>query len=631
MESDPDFLSIFLDEAEDTLQLWEADCLALSKISERHSLWQSIFRHAHNLKGSARSVGLENYAAFIHKAEDLITALRDEKIPFGAEAQSLLLDCQALLAEWAQDLRSDPNKLVFTGDLMSQLAALLGKTEVKPGTQTDPKKPAVEAFVTDPEAGDIIWASDCETQLPVSPQNLGRDPLVLKPVTKPPLEKKQTHLLGAEPPQSAEPSQNAEPPQNAKPSQNSDHQNPRPGSAKSSGAPQADETLRVPLAKIDALIRLSGELAIQSAILTNATRNSKETAGPATQAAALIAKAVSDLQTEAMSLRMQSVSGLFQRMERVLLDVASQLKKEVEVVVEGKDVELDKVVLELIKDPLVHILRNAIDHGIEPAEKRIAAGKSAKAQVRISAKQSASSVSIIISDDGQGLNKQKILAKAISKGLVDAKQEISEPEIYKLIFLPGFSTSDNITDISGRGVGMEVVKKAVDGIGGKIQIESVAGQGTEFQINIPSSLSIMDAIIITVQSNTYAVPIQDIEEVVHVNSLQKEMVSGQNQVVNLRGSIFPLKRLSDFLPNKDSIHELVDNPIAIVARFKSRTVAFEIDRIVGQQSIVVRKLDDKMKKVVGFSGGTILQNGEPGMIVHLPSVIEQISTQLSTQ
>lgn len=569
------FLGIFLDEVEDTLQHWESDCLKLNKGESKAAALQSVFRHAHNLKGTAKSVGQVAFAEFVHSAEDLITLLMNDKIACTPDTVALLLECQAVLASWGAGLRADPQHVEQTQALAARLKLAASAGGLQPLQKL--------SSVTKAVAGDIFWADEVNTQSKAEPGSAA------------PATGEQVHLAEV---------------------------NVAPGAV-----PVAEDTLRVPVARIDALIRLAGELAIQSAILTNATRNEAPMERQTQQAAALIAKAVSDLQTEALNLRMQSVGGLLQRMERVLRDVSRQLGKEIAIQVSGSEVELDKSVLERMKDPLVHILRNAVDHGVEDKETRVAAGKAAVANISVSAEQTSGSVTLTIRDDGKGLDKEKIFSKAVEKGLIDPSSKLFDADVFSLIFLPGFSTADRVTDVSGRGVGMDVVKRAVDEIGGKISIESSRGKGTTFQINIPSSLSITDVIIVDVESNLYAVPIQDIEEVVHINSLRAETVSGSSMMINLRGKVIPLKKLSMFLSNTESRESVESDRVAIVARSGRDSVALEVDRIFGQQSVVVRKLDGKLQKVPGFSGGTILQNGEPGMIVHLPTILNHFAQE----
>jgi two-component system chemotaxis sensor kinase CheA len=280
---------------------------------------------------------------------------------------------------------------------------------------------------------------------------------------------------------------------------------------------------------------------------------------------------------------------------------------------------------------LIHILRNAVDHGIEDVSRRIGSGKKESATIKISATQTAAHVSICVSDDGQGLQRERIFNRAVEKGLIAPNSVLSENEIFDLIFLPGFSTAEKVTDLSGRGVGMDVVKRAVQDLGGRIEIQSEEGKGTTIQINLPSNLSIVDAIVVHLGKNRYAVPIQDIEEVVQTATMSQEKVGGNGRVINLRGHVLPLEQLSTFLPNNEVDDSNQLERVAIIAKKNSVSVAFEVDRIVGQQSIVVRQLDSKMKTIPGFSGGTILQDGEPGMIIHLPSILNQFENSLRNQ
>ncbi len=388
---------------------------------------------------------------------------------------------------------------------------------------------------------------------------------------------------------------------------------------------KADETIRVALRKLDSVIRLIGELSIQHSIICNAKASETLSDKASMEAIDLAHKVIQDLQSETMSLRMQPLDGLFQRMERVCRDVARQLSKPIKVVLKGIDVELDKIVIEQIKDPLVHILRNAVDHGIEGKEARIARGKPETASVTIEAQATASHVTISISDDGGGLNEAKILQKARENGLVPSHITPTPEQIHHLIFAPGFSTAEKVTDVSGRGVGMDVVKRSVDELKGSIQIKSRSGLGTQFLIALPSTLSIIDAIVIDLHDRLYSVPVQDIEEVVDMSTTPMETTTQKGRVINLRGKVLPVEKLSTYLPEcapRDPNSRKRGPGIALITKHESTTVAFEVDRVLGQQSIVVRQLEEKLAKVPGFSGGTILANGEPSMIIQMPQIIQ---------
>jgi two-component system chemotaxis sensor kinase CheA len=307
-------------------------------------------------------------------------------------------------------------------------------------------------------------------------------------------------------------------------------------------------------------------------------------------------------------------------MEHIVKDVARVQGKPIYTNLAGTDVEIDKTVLEKIKDPLMHLVRNAVDHGIESPADREKAGKNKVGQILIEGIQTASHVVIRVKDDGAGLRTKKIYQKALDQNLIDLSKGVTEKEIHEFILLPGFSTADVVTDISGRGIGMSVVKNTVQELNGKIDIKSTPDKGTEFFISFPSTLSILDAVIVIINDIYYAVPVQNVEEVVDITSENSEHTNPNSRILNLRGKIMPLERLDRFLKNDEEVKVLNSGGAALVTTYEGHKMAFEVTRIEGLQPIVVRKLEEKLADVPGFVGATILSNGEPSMIVDLSAV-----------
>lgn len=588
---DNEFLDIFLDEAREILERWESACIRLEKEAKPETI-SELFRAAHNIKGSALSVGLEAFGSLVHKAEDLITKCSTGVIPVSGEVISALLDCQKILSDWIEALRASKT---YSGDV-SNICDRLLKLQ---GESVQSTKGEIEGF----ELFDDADAKDSE-----APKDLGTILIESGNVSQEDIERavtQQNRKLGEVLVDSGVVSKEAV--KIALEQQ------------KSSGQ-KIDETIRVSLRKLDSIIRLIGELSIQHSIVRNAKETSQLNEPHTHEAIGLSHKVIQDLQGEAMALRMQPLESLFQRMERVSRDVARQQGKTIDVVLKGTDVELDKTVIERMKDPLVHILRNAVDHGLEDHDARKKSGKNQTATITIEGIQTAANVSIMISDDGRGLDEEKILKKALEKGLISSQAKPTTHEIHQMIFMPGFSTADAVTDISGRGVGMDVVKRTVDELGGAISIESTRGKGTQFLISLPSTLSILDALVVSLGDQLYAVPIQDVEEVVDMSSTKIVTTTQKGKVINLRGKILPLENLGLYLPNAEA--KLCHMPgVALVVRHNSRAVAFQVDKVAGQQSIVVRQLEGKLAEVPGFAGGTILSSGEPSMIIHLPQIL----------
>ncbi|MCX6119801.1 MAG: chemotaxis protein CheA [Proteobacteria bacterium] len=602
---DAEFLAMFLDEATELLEQWESSCLKLEQ-NPKPEIINELFRAAHNLKGSARSVGLDTFGAFVHKIEDFISLMKNNEIIVDSDSVALTLESQKHLLDWINELKSNSDAVKDLPDFLGQLDHCAKKNSLK--------REKIESINSASESKDILEKAKFTDTPSSQPKDLGTILVESGDVKPEDLEralKLQNRKLGE-----VMVAEGIATPDTVKKALEQQRQT----------GHKPDETLRVSLRKLDAVIRLIGELSIQISIVNSAKDQGNFEAQTTSEAISLTHKIVQDLQSESMTLRMQPLDALFQRMERVARDVARQQGKKISVILKGTDVELDKTVVEAMKDPLVHILRNAVDHGIENEETRVKLGKPPIATVTIEGIQTASNVTIRISDDGQGLNEERILKKARDRNLVSKDIDPPPHEIHKFIFMPGFSTAEVVTDVSGRGVGMDVVKRSVDDLGGDIDIQSQRNKGTEFNITLPSTLSILDAIVIGLNGTQFAIPIQDVIEVIDMKSTIVETSTKKGRLINLRGKVLPLESLDQYLPvGKPTLK--TQKPIALIARHQSTTVAFEVDQIEGQQSIVVRQLEGNLSKVAGFAGGTILATGEPSMIIHLPQVLKSyIST-----
>lgn len=384
--------------------------------------------------------------------------------------------------------------------------------------------------------------------------------------------------------------------------------------------PKVEESIRVPASKLDRLMQLVGELSIHQSVIAHGKKTETLDSKNCNNSIDLASKIIKDLQDQAMSLRMLSVEGLFQRLERTARDVARAQGKAVEIKLQGSDVELDKTVIEKVTDPLVHMIRNSIDHGIEPNDDRRLAGKLEIGSVVLGASQEAGSVLITIKDDGRGLDADKLKAKAIDKGLIQANQELRPEEVFQLIFLPGFSTAEKVTDISGRGVGMDVVRQAVDSLGGSIWISSEIGKGTTFSISLPTSLSLIEGLVVVQDDVRYIIPLQNVDEIVDLRETQIETSTNLQRLLCLRGTSIPLEDLANYIPTNDKNKKAKTPHLALIVKGNIGNVAFSVDSVIGQQQVFVRPLDSTLATVPGFCGGTILSDGEPALIINLPKI-----------
>jgi two-component system chemotaxis sensor kinase CheA len=380
-------------------------------------------------------------------------------------------------------------------------------------------------------------------------------------------------------------------------------------------------SIRVGIEKIDELINTVGELVITQAMLSELGRKLE---GPVAErfrsGLNQLERNMRELQESVMRVRMLPISFTFSRFPRMVRDLAQRLGKQIELKMTGEQTELDKTVMEKIGDPLVHLVRNSIDHGIEAPAARLAAGKSATGTVHLDACHRGGHIAVEIRDDGAGLDKNRILAKARARGLVGANDALTDEQIHELIFLPGFSTAEKTTDVSGRGVGMDVVRRNVKELGGKIEINSDFGKGSRFIITLPLTLAIVDGQSVSVGSETYIVPLTSIIESLQLQPQSVNRLSGRGEVFAFRGDYLPIVRLHDLFgvtPRARALHE----GLIVVAEGDGRRIGLFVDELLGQQQVVIKSMEANYGPVDGVAGATILGDGSVALILDVPGLI----------
>jgi two-component system, chemotaxis family, sensor kinase CheA len=377
-------------------------------------------------------------------------------------------------------------------------------------------------------------------------------------------------------------------------------------------------SVRVDAEKLDHLINLVGELVIAgSTIQTEARLFGVE---KLIETSETLSRLIEDVRDSTLILRMVQIGDSFNRMNRVVRDVSTELGKNIELKISGADTELDKTVVEKIGDPLMHLVRNALDHGIETPDVRVASGKDATGTLWLNAYHDSGSIVIEVIDDGAGLKPELIRQKAISKGLIAAEQELSRSEIYKLIFEPGFSTASTVSNISGRGVGMDVVRRNIEALRGSIELNSEEGEGTSISIRLPLTLAIIDGFMTGVGDACYVLPLNMVEECIELRSVT-ENEDAKESFINLRGEILPLISLREQFGHCD-VEGLREN--VIVVRHGSQRAGFVVDRLIGEFQTVIKPLGAIFSKLSGISGSTILGSGEVALILDAPALIQQV-------
>jgi two-component system chemotaxis sensor kinase CheA len=388
-------------------------------------------------------------------------------------------------------------------------------------------------------------------------------------------------------------------------------------------------SIRVSIEKIDELLNSVGELVITQSVLSQlaAPLEGRE-AEELRSALGQLERHMRNLQESVMRVRMLPISFVFNRFPRLVRDLGQRLGKKIELRLNGEQTELDKTVLEKIGDPLVHLVRNSIDHGIEAPDVRLAAGKPAHGVIELNAYHKGGNVVVEVTDDGGGLKRDKILAKARDRGLVGHDEELSEDRIFNLIFAPGFSTADVVSDVSGRGVGMDVVKRNINELGGHVQIHSVAGSGSTVRIRLPLTLAILDGQLARVGSEVYVVPIVSIVETIEVRREMVNTIANRTEVFRLRDSYLPIVRLYELFGIEPDHTDLLDGLLMVVEADGKRVGLF-VDELMSQQQVVIKSLESNFRPVAGLAGATMLGDGRVALILDVPGVITHFLAQLA--
>ncbi|OFZ68734.1 MAG: hypothetical protein A2V79_05040 [Betaproteobacteria bacterium RBG_16_56_24] len=382
-----------------------------------------------------------------------------------------------------------------------------------------------------------------------------------------------------------------------------------------------DSSIRVSVGKVDNMVNLVGELVITQAMLAETISKMDPVSNEnLINGLAQLERNTRDLQESVMSVRMMPINLVFSRFQRVVRDSAGKLKKKVQLKIVGEGTELDKGMIEKVSDPLTHLVRNSLDHGIEPPDERIAMGKDPQGTITLRAAHQGGNIIVEVSDDGAGLNRERILAKAREKGL-PVSDSMSDADVWQIIFAPGFSTAAVVTDVSGRGVGMDVVKKNIEGIGGRIEVISHQGQGSTITIRLPLTLAILDGLSIAVGEQIYILPLSFISESLQPGPGDVKEISGQGQVVHVRGEYLPLMALHRVFNVQPRFTDPMEG-ILVLLEAEGRKVALLVDELIGQHQVVIKSLETNYRKVAGVSGATIMGDGRVALIIDAGALVK---------
>ena len=579
-DADHDLITEFVMESRELLENSETSLLELENNPEDFEAINKIFRAFHTVKGTSGFLGLDIVTKMAHLAESLLGRIRNREIR--------LVGGYADLALRSLDMLKKVVSIVEDALYGNPLSIPVGYEDLM-------------AVLGDPESAGIsektIRTVDNTADRTETPEKDFRDILGKQRLGK---DVSETAANGSE-----EPIQNK--------------------NALSKGEDEYESSIRVNTARLDRLIDMVGELVIAQSMVSQDQRLMEENNHDLLRKVTQTGKIVRELQDLSMSMRMVPLRGTFQKMHRVARDLSRKSGKDVELVTEDGETEIDRHMVDILNEVLVHMVRNAIDHGIETPAERKMAGKTPIGTVRLKSFHSGGSVVVEIQDDGRGMNRERILQKAITAEIVDPESQLSDKEVFNLIFAPGLSTSEEVTDVSGRGVGMDVVRKGIEKLHGRIEIYTEQHAGCRFTVRLPLTLAITDGMLVRVGRERYIIPTLNIHLCFRPNPDDISTVSGRGELVTLRGDTMPIFRLHRLLDIKSAIEDPAQGLLGVVGDEKRRC-ALLVDELLGQQQVVAKSLIKAVGKVPGISGGAILGDGQLGLILD-PEKIAELARQ----
>lgn len=594
---DDDLLQGFFEESAELLADFEECLLQLETAPDDQELLNKSFRAIHTIKGNSGMLGFERIATVAHNAEDLLGRLRKREMLLTRSAADLLFRSADVIKRLFAAARGEQGDEAEGDELKKALHAFLARGKDNCATN----QPAAEANSSPdallhgeiPKIGELLIEAQAITATQL-------DEALSK-------HKKIGEILVE--------GQATSPPQVSRALERQVELQHK----------QDASTIRVSTEKVDKLINLVGEMVITQSIINQTV------AAVGSDRVALLEGAVEqmernlrELQERVMAVRMLPVGTVFKRFPRVVRDLAKECGKAVTLQIKGEETELDKTVIERISDPMTHLIRNAVDHGIEPPDRRLAQGKPAEGRIQLNAFHQGGSIIIEVADDGRGLDRSKILKKAVEQGLISGDESLSDDQVYRLIFRPGFSTAERVTDVSGRGVGMDVVVRNIEGLGGSIAITTEVGRGTRFTIKLPLTLAIMDGLSIQVGGDVYIIPLLSITESIRPKAAELGSVVGRGEIVRVRDQALPIIRLYEQF---DVVPRATDpmQGLLVIVEQEGRRVALLVDELLGQNQVVIKSLETNYRKVPGVSGATIMGDGRVAMILDIPGLIRLAS------
>jgi two-component system chemotaxis sensor kinase CheA len=653
LAEDPELVADFLVEAREHLSQIEGQMLVLERDPESLEVIHAVFRAFHTIKGLAGFLDFSKVQALAHEVETLLDLARNQKLVIDSAVVDVVLESGDALQSDLTAIELTLNKGVPL-DMVDD-RALIAKIRniVSPGSAVPDSEPLAATPAPSDAKGEKAGKASSPRSSKPKKQKAAAEAKVVKeePAAKPapavtpasapsPVAKAEPAVASAPVAKPAAPAVKPAPAPAAAPvvvkaSQVREEPvrpaKPEPQQAKEQTGAKEQASLkeerrssdassvRVETSKLDHLMDMVGEIVIaQSLIRHNGLLSSisdSRLLGDLSQ----LARVTIEVQRATMSMRMVPMGQLFQRIERVIRDLSRKAGKQVILETSGNDTEIDKTVAEELSDPLLHMVRNSVDHGVESLAERVAAGKTPEARIRLSAYHQGGQVMIEISDDGRGLNSEKIRAKAADRGLISHDAQLTDAEIYQLIFEPGFSTAEKITDVSGRGVGMDVVRRNVEKLRGRIETQSTLGQGTTFLLKLPLTLAIIDGLVIEVGTERYIIPLAGVREIFRPQPDALFTVEGKDEMLLVRGKLVPVVRLHERF-NIEGRAKQPSEGLIVVLESQDRNFCLLVDDLLGKQEVVIKSLGEAFKDISGLSGCAVLGDGRVGLILDVDGI-----------
>ena len=674
-------MEMFLDESREHLDSLDDGLMTLEKDPSELSILNDIFRNAHTLKGMSATMGYTKIAELTHDMENILDALRKEQMEVTEDIVDTLLKCGDSLRQMVESIGEGGSEdVVDISEVAAKLSALLKgeSTSAAPAATPSPAKAApaeldnsMEYSDTDREVikkakdsglqafhvrvtlvencilksarsymvmntldqmGDVIKSVPPAEDLEQEKFEHSFDVAVVTDAEAKAIEEalmsiseiEKVEVTDAAKEMEAAAAPSPAPAANALPVPAASKAAVPANKKTKALAPEkklkSGQSVRVDIEKLDTLLNLVGELVINKVRLGQIGTTHRLT--ELTETLEQMDRVTTDLQTVVMKVRMVPVGQVFNRFPRMVRDLAKELDKDINLTIEGEETELDRTVIDEIGDPLMHLLRNSLDHGVEHPDEREAKGKPRTGEVGLIARHEGNNVVIMVTDDGSGIDAEVIRRKAVEKGMIsqDEADNLSDADAVRLIFLPGFSTAEKITDVSGRGVGMDVVRSKIESLGGHVDVETKIDEGSVFKIKLPLTLAIIQALLVRVEQEMYAIPLGSIDRTINIT--QEDIKTVQNkEVIVLRGQIIPIIRLGDVLNVPREEGEEHDDIFVVVVHIGERKAGIVVDTLIGQQEIVIKTLGKLLAGLKVISGATVLGDGRVALILDVSALM----------